>query len=90
MEQIIQQTRLTPDNKIKQIEKCIDLFVDTTEIKSKHNDKEGENLNTIYYDENYTSKKKLEYYGIEISKLKKPIIPYMYLNQLLIMKQKKH
>ena len=76
MEQIIQQTRLTPDEKIKQIEKCIDLFVDTTEIKSKHNDKEGENLNTIYYDENYTSKKKLEYYGIEISKLKEPITPY--------------
>ena len=32
MEQIIQQTRLTPDKTIKQIEKCIDLFVDTTEI----------------------------------------------------------
>jgi hypothetical protein len=80
MEKINEKTKLAPDKKIRQIEKCIDLFEDTTEIKSKHNDKEGENLNTIYYDENYTSKKKLEHYGIEISKPKEPIIPY-YISQ---------
>ena len=76
MKQIIEKTRLSPDQKIKQIEKCIDLFVDTTEIKSLHNEQKGENLNTIYGDENNTSKKKTEYYGIKISKLKKPIKPY--------------
>ena len=42
-----------------------------------NNDEKGENLNTIYDDVNNTSKKKMEYYGIEISKLeKKPIKPY--------------
>ena len=42
-----------------------------------NNDEKGENLNTIYNDVNNTSKKKMEYYGIEISKLeKKPIKPY--------------
>ena len=58
MNQVIKKTRLTPDEKIQQIKKCIDLFSDNTEIKSKHNDVKGENLNTIYYDKNYTNKKK--------------------------------
>ena len=70
MELVNEKTKLDPDKKIRQIEKCINLFVDTTETKSKHNDQEGENLNTIYYDENNTSKKKTEYYGIKIEKLK--------------------
>lgn len=34
MEQIIEKTRLDPDKKIKQIEKCLDLFYDTTEKKT--------------------------------------------------------
>ena len=80
MGKINEKTKLTPDEKINQIEKCINLFSDTTEIKSKHNDKKGENLNTIYYDENYTSKKKLLYYGITIGKPKNQIIPY-YISQ---------
>ena len=80
MNQIIEKTRLTPDEKIKQIEKCIDLFVDTTERKSINNDQPGENLNTIFDDENNTSKKKLNYYGIEIKKLREYIEPY-YVSQ---------
>ena len=76
MQEIIEKTRLSPDQKIEQIEKCIDLFVET-EKKSINNDAKGENLNTIYDDVNNTSKKKLEYYGIIINKLdKKPIKPY--------------
>ena len=81
MQEIIEKTRLTPDQKIKQIEKCIDLFVDTTKRKSENNDQKEENLNTIFDDENNTSKKKTVYYVIEISKLEnKPIIPY-YISQ---------
>ena len=77
MQEIIERTRLNPDDKIKQIEKCLDLFMETAEKKSVNNDEEGENLNTIYDDTNNTSKKKMEYYGIEISKLdNKPIKPY--------------
>lgn len=41
IQEIIEKTKLTPDQKIKQIEKCIDLFVDTTERKSIDNDQEG-------------------------------------------------
>ena len=81
MQEIIEKTRLTPEQKIEQIEKCINLFVDETERKSENNDQEGENLNTIFCDKYNTSKKKTEYYGIEISKLEnKPIIPY-YVSQ---------
>ena len=76
MELVNEKTKLDPDKKIRQIEKCLDLFVDTTEAKSIYNDQEGENLNTIYYDENNTSKKKTIYYGIKIEKLKKEIVPY--------------
>ena len=77
MQEVIERTRLNPDEKIKQIEKCLDLFMETAEKKSVNNDVEGENLNTIYDDVNNTSKKKMEFYGIEISKLdQKPIKPY--------------
>ena len=77
MKEIIEKTRLSPDQKIKQIEKCIDLFVETDEKKSINNDAKGENLNTIYDDKNNTSKKKLDFYGIIIDKLdKKSIKPY--------------
>ena len=65
------------DYLLSQIEKCIDLFIETAEKKSINNDAKGENLNTIFDDENNTSKKKLDYYGIQISKLnKKTIEPY--------------
>ena len=81
MKQVVEKTRLNPMEKKEQIEKCIDLFYETAEFKSKHNDEKGENLNTIYGDENYNSKKKLKYYGIEIDKLEnKPIKPY-YVSQ---------
>ena len=81
MQEIIEKTRLTPEQKIEQIEKCINLFVDETERKSENNDQEGENLNTIFCDKYNTSKKKTEYYGIEISKLEnKSTIPY-YVSQ---------
>ena len=77
MQKIIEKTRLNPDEKIKQIEKCLDLFMETAEKKSVNNDEKGENLNTIYDDVNNTSKKKMEFYGIEINKLdKKEIKPY--------------
>ena len=80
MKQVIEKTRLDPDKKIEQIEKCIDLFI-STDFKSKHNDAKGENFNTIYGDEKYTSQKKLEGYGIVIDKLEnKPIKPY-YVSQ---------
>ena len=82
MSQVIEKTRLNPYNKIKQIEECLNLFVDTTESKKYHSivedDKKNklENLNTILDDELNTSKKKSLYYGIEIEKLKDPIKPY--------------
>ena len=77
MQEIIEKTRLSPDQKIKQIEKCLDLFVETAEKKSSNNDQKGENLNTIYYDVYNTSKQKLDHYGIIIDKLnKKAIKPY--------------
>ena len=77
MQEVIERTRLNPDEKIQQIEKCLDLFMETAEKKSVNNDEKGENLNTIYDDVNNTSKKKMDFYGIEISKLdKKPIKPY--------------
>ena len=81
MQEVIENTRLSPKEKVEQIEKCIDLFVETAEKKSINNDQKGENLNTIFDDVNNTSKKKLDYYGIQISKLgKRPIKPY-YLTQ---------
>ena len=62
MQQVIERTRLNPAQKIKQIEKCLDLFTETVEKKSIWNDKKGENLNTIYpkgyCDKNNTAQKK--------------------------------
>ena len=63
MQDIIEKTRLNPDEKIKQIEKCIQLFIEVTEKKSVNNDEKGENLNTIYDDAHNSSKKKMELYG---------------------------
>ena len=87
MEKIIEKTRLEPDKKIEQIEKCLDLFYDTTEkkvhpspIRVEINGKKLENLNTIKDDECITSNKKRLYYGIEIQKLNKPVKPY-YIKQ---------
>ena len=34
MDKIIEKTRLNPDDKIEQIEKCLDLFYDETERKT--------------------------------------------------------
>ena len=50
MKQVVEKTRLNPKEKKEQIEKCIDLFYETAEYKSKHNDEKDENLNTIYGD----------------------------------------
>ena len=57
MQEVIEKTRLSPEQKIDQIEKCLDLFIETAEKKSINNDTKGENLNTIFDDENNTSKK---------------------------------
>ena len=87
MEKIIEKTRLDPEDKISQIEKCLELFYDTTEKKKipcldivEVNKKKLENLNTIKEDECNTSNKKRLNYGIEIEKLNEPIKPY-YLTQ---------
>ena len=95
MAKIIEKTRLNPDPKIEQIEKCIDLFYDET-LKKSYNTKDSEktlenkedkkikenkeNLNTINNDENNSSNKKRKYYGIEIIKNNKTIRPY-YITQ---------
>lgn len=81
MQEVTERTRLNPDEKIKQIEKCLDLFTETAEKKSVNNDEEGENLNTIFDDVNNTSKKKMDFYGIEISKLDKKFIKPYYVCQ---------
>ena len=57
------------------------MFVETAEEKSINNDQKGENLNTIYDDENNTSKKKLDYYGIIISKLDKKVVQPYYVSR---------
>ena len=87
MKQIIKETRLEPDDKIEQIEKCLKLFNDITEKKVSpcpdivEVDKvKIENLNTIKNDPYKTSKEKRLHYGIEIKKLEKPIRPY-YIKQ---------
>ena len=77
MQEIIERTRLKPDERINQIEKCLDLFIET-EKKSVNNDEKGENLNTIKNDVNNTCKKKMEFYGIEINKLDKKMIKLYY------------
>ena len=81
MDKIIEKTRLNPDDKIEQIEKCLDLFYDETERKTcpnivEENLVKKENLNTIKEDKNNTSNKKRKNYGIEIEHLEKPIKPY--------------
>ena len=81
MQEINEKTRLNPDEKIEQIEKCIDLFVETSEKKSINNDIKGENVNTILDDANNTSKKKLDYYGIIINKLDKKLIKPYYVSE---------
>ena len=78
MQEVTERTRLNPDEKIKQIEKCLDLFTETAEKKSVNNDEEGE---TIFDDVNNTSKKKMDFYGIEISKLDKKFIKPYYVCQ---------
>ena len=85
MEKITKKTRIDPDEKIKQIEKCLDLFNETTEEKTNPdlvevNKKRLENLNSILNDECNTSDKKRQQYGIEIEKLENPIKPY-YIRQ---------
>ena len=85
MEIITKKTRINPDEKIKQIEKCLELFYDTTEKKTNPDlvevkKKRLENLNSILNDKCNTSDKKRQQYGIEIEKLEKPIKPY-YIRQ---------
>ena len=85
MEKITEKTRIDPDEKIKQIEKCLELFTDTTEKKTNPDlvevsNKRLENLNSILNNICNTSDKKRQQYGIEIEKLEKPIKPY-YIRQ---------
>ena len=85
MKKIIEKTRLDPDKKIAQIEKCLDLFYDTTEKKTNPDivevdKKRLENLNSILDDKCNTSNKKRLKYGIEIEKFEKPVKPY-YIKQ---------
>ena len=85
LRKIIEKTRLEPDKKIKQIEKCLSLFYDTTEKKTcpkivEENKTKLENLNSIINDKNNTSNDKRLQYGIEIKKLKNPVKPY-YIRQ---------
>ena len=80
-EEIIEKTRLEPDKQIKQIEKCLKLFYDTTEKKNypdivEKDKKRLENLNTILNDKCNTADKKRLEYGIEIEKLSQPVRPY--------------
>ena len=76
MRELAEYTKLEPDDKIKQIYKCLDLFKDKTERKQKDDKKEEKNenkINEIKENDIYnTSDKKREFYGIEIdaSKLK--------------------
>lgn len=84
MNTLSRYTKLSPDEKIKQIEKCLNLFHDKTErekednkneeIKQENNnqikeEKKGKNINEIYN----SSDKKRQYYGIEINKIKNDI-----------------
>ena len=83
MNALSEKTKLEPDEKIKQIYKCLDLFKDKTERKPKDDKKEEDkkeeknknkiNDNEIKENDIYnTSDKKREFYGIEFdtSKLK--------------------
>ena len=74
MKELAQYTRLDPDQVIKQIDKCIDLFKDETERKPKEEEKKDdkkESKNEIKNIDIYnTSNKKRQFYGIEIIKLK--------------------
>ena len=85
MDKIIEKTRLEPDKKIDQIQKCLQLFYDTTEKKVNPDivevdKKRLENLNSILDDKCNTSNKKRLKYGIEIEKFEKPVKPY-YIKQ---------
>ena len=85
MRELAEYTRLKPDDKIEQIEKCLDLFHDTTKREpTNNNDNNDENnKNVINSDECNTTDKKREEYGIEIVKLSKENIkvhPY-YIQQ---------
>ena len=83
MNALSEKTKLEPDEKIKQIYKCLDLFKDKTERKpkddkkeeDKKNEKNENKINDSEIKENdiyNTSDKKREFYGIEFetSKLK--------------------
>ena len=59
MKEIIEKTRLQPDQKNKTDWKIYRLICWYHRKKSVNNNKKGENLNTIYDDENNTSKKKI-------------------------------
>jgi hypothetical protein len=47
MRELAEYTKLEPDDKIKQIYKCLDLFKDKTERKQKDGKKEEKNENKI-------------------------------------------
>ena len=81
MKELSEKTKLEPDEKIKQIYKCLELFKDKTERKPKEEKKEEDKKEEKSKNKNNeikeidiynTSDKKREFYGIEIdtSKLK--------------------
>ena len=85
MKEIIKKTRLEPDEKIAQIEKCLALFNDKTEKKTcpdivEIKMKKIENLNSIKNDKYKTSEDKRKSYGIKIEKKYVPVKPY-YIKQ---------
>ena len=67
MKELAQYTRLEPDQVTKQIDKCVELFNDEA-IKTGEDKKDGKEKNEIKKIDIYnTSKKKREFYGIEIT-----------------------
>ena len=85
MKKIIEKTRLEPNEKIAQIEKCLALFNDKTEKKTcpdivEIKMKKIENLNSIKNDKYKTSEDKRKSYGIKIEKKYVPVKPY-YIKQ---------
>ena len=70
MKELAQYTRLEPDQVTKQIDKCVELFNDET-IRTDEDKKDGKEKNEKKQIDIYnTSKKKREFYGIEITKMK--------------------
>ena len=75
MKELAQYTQLKPDKVTKQIDKCVDLFMDKTERPPKEDEKDAKNKINEKKDKKdidmyNSSNKKREFYGIEIIKIK--------------------